>query len=342
MADGAQELADALVTITEHGLGADNTVSYIATGVIVSADGLILTVLDTVRPIRCLEVVVPGSTAYPASIVGFDPESRGTLLSIDASDLTHVSLESTAVPSEDEPVLLFDRHRDEGGLRVVDGRASPESYFPMQDLLFKLLPITNRDRGGISTIIANHDGILLGIGSGYLWYGTISPVISGPPPGKPNYALNAETLANIVDGHADLAIPDTPSRVALGRQSQSITRLDNGFARITVADPINDLLENLGDILAVVDPPQRAIRIVGSDPGERLEVVFITPQELRSHDGSSLGKARFATVWWNRGAGNPNLVLVGVHPKNIDAVFLVDDIGPIRSAVQTAVSGSTR
>jgi S1-C subfamily serine protease len=68
------------------------------TGVIVGADGLIVTAAHVVRGAQAVRVVLADGTSYPAHAVEFDPHRDVAIVSIDAHDLPTLPPETAAAP----------------------------------------------------------------------------------------------------------------------------------------------------------------------------------------------------------------------------------------------------
>lgn len=68
------------------------------TGVIVGADGLIVTAAHVVRAARMVQVVLADGASYPARAVEFDPHRDVAIVSIDAQNLPTLSPDAAAAP----------------------------------------------------------------------------------------------------------------------------------------------------------------------------------------------------------------------------------------------------
>ncbi len=90
----ASNVASSCVAIiAEQDVGAQKRkISSLGSGVIVSADGTILTNNHVVSKAERLYVSLKGRLAYPATIIGTDPETDLAVIKIEASDLPAASL----------------------------------------------------------------------------------------------------------------------------------------------------------------------------------------------------------------------------------------------------------
>jgi hypothetical protein len=337
----ARPLAGALVSVAIHPpADYDSPVSH-ATGLLVSADGLVLTVLDYTRPVDRIEVVPPDGGTQEASIEKVDARTGATLLKLALSD--GGGIEGLDLPyaeigpgdpsvSSGEPVLLLRQHPVRGEAVLLEGFASPNTDEITQDTRFALLPIGNR--GGNGALVVNREGRLLGMVGPHQWWGT-AILWGGPSPGPPWALVRATSLLSLLE--ADLAERASSLPAAISYHGQNWAKgIDSPVNRDLLSGPAQIAMNSLGGPAPVENLGQEPRSILGYGPGTVLELVYPHPQELRASGGEFLGQARYVAFWWDREDGKPDMVLCGAQPGRVGAAFLAEDLTELKTAVASA------
>ena len=335
--DKAESLVDALVSIVIH--RPDYAGSYVprADGLIVSADGLVLTVLDYSEPMDRLEIQVPGRGRFDATIERVDPRTGATLLRIDAAGLPFASLGDSATVGLGEPVVLLHRDEETGYLEVWEGYGAPATNEGSRDTLFALLPMGSIGRHG--SVVLNRDGGLLGMAGQWTWWGT-SYSSSGPAPGPARPAVKTDSLRQLLDEHVGEDMASIPAAVSY-HAIPATWQIDSPVTRGLLAEPARNAMESLEGVAEGVNVGRKDDDVLRGKPGHILELVFVQPQELRSQFGELLGEARYVAFWWGRENGEPDVVLCGAEPGYICGAFLAGDLSELK-AVLEAAPGSGR
>ncbi len=113
------------------------------------------------------------------------------------------------------------------------------------------------------------------------------------------------------------------------------------MTRELLAVPVEKALKNLGEPVPLENlgrHPQYVLRRVS---GTTLELLYATPQELRSADGELLGSARYIALWWDREGGAPDLVLCGTEDgSHLGAAFATHGLSSFEALMEGAPSSS--
>ena len=297
-------------------------------GLVVDPEGGVLTVLSFLEEITSVSVDVPGRGAFPARIERVDPRTGATLLSIEASALS-AAPPPTAGVAPGQPVLLLSRHDETGALIVAETFASPSINAP--DDLFALLRgyAPTQLRG---TVVATREGTPLGLaGERWSWSGS-GLALGGPAPGPDQAAVLLGSALRLLEADSpDDAV--TPAAVAYHGQSWG-RFLDGPAARTLLAGPVQDVLRNLGEPVALDGLGGRPSGLLRLMAGTVLHLAYPEPQELRSPDGTLLGSGRYIVLWWAREGGAPDLVLCGPDSRHLGAAFATHDLDAFAALIE--------
>ena len=326
---------DAIVSIAAYPPAGYGTSVPRSDGLLVSADGLVLTVLNYTQAIERIEVEVPGHGIHDATIERVDPSTGATLLTIDASGLPFSSLEGDAEVALGEPVWLLYHDLSTGKTAVQEGYAAPAINEGARDTMFALLH-AGFD-GYYGTLVVNRDGVLMGMVASWSWWGTwIAP--SGPPPGPDRPVIRSSHLRTFL-GQQPEDTSYMPVAVAYHGLGW-ISYKDSPLGRTILAGPLKDALRSLGEPASVEGLGQINRAVLGNKPGTVLELLFPQPQKLRTATGELVGEARYVAFWWDRGNGEPDVILCGAEPGYICGAFLARDLSELKAAVQAAPASS--
>ena len=287
---------------------------------LVVADGAVLTVLDHRWEISSLAVEVSGRGVFAAELERFDPRTGAALLTIQAEDLT-VAPGHRGRVAHVEPVLFLVRDEDGGELVVKETYASPSLNAP--DHLFAL----RRDytppyqRG---TVVVAADGTPIGLAShARRFYG--QSVVWGGLTLRYLPAVLLDSAIHLLERPpSHLGI--TPAAVAY-YGPERIPPVDGPVTRELLAEYVQEALRNLGESVPLEHLSRRPGSTRPPELGTILELLYATPQELRSADGELLGSARYIALWWDREGGAPDLILCGTDDGNhLGAAFATNGL----------------
>lgn len=339
--DAATPIANAVVPITVQVPYYYHVPSSHYSGLTVSADGLVLTVLDYTRPIEQIEVTVPGKGGYSATIQRVDPLTGATLLKIDASGLPFVTVTGSTSATYSEPVLVLSRSTDNGELNVSQSFAGFPSTAYAKDALFSLLPLGHASlgyAGNEGSVLLNRNGILLGMKGTSPWHDDVGPLILGGTRGRNRPAVKASYLAAFVQGKikSNTSAPVFVSSNVEGYWGTYPTVNQPDVLSI-LGDPVQKTIHSLGSLVRSEDIPS-SVKVVYSSrtSGTVLELAYAQPQELRSSDGKLVGLARYIAFLWGRGDGEPDIVLCGAQAGLFGGAFLASDLASLVHAAIAA------
>ena len=336
----AQYLIDALVSIDIHPPAYYTSSASHAYGLVVSADGLVLTVLDYSEPMERFEVQVPGMGRYDATIERVDPRTGATLLRIDGVGFPFASLEAGATVELGEPVVVLYRDTATGELVTKGGYGAPVINEGSKDTLLALLALGPIGRIGAS--IVNHDGEFLGMAGQWTWFGTgLAP--SGPPPGPDRPIVKISSLLTLLEDEVSEDAISVPAAVAYHSHTWEENRgwhIDSPLTRELLAESARKAMQSLGGPAEVEKLGQKDYAVLGDASGLMLELVYAEPQQLRSISGEILGEARYVAFWWGLEKGEPDVVLCGLEPGYICGAFLAGDLSELAEARQSAPKSS--
>jgi hypothetical protein len=328
--------ADSLVSVIVYPPAYYDENEYDVDGLIVGADGLVLTVLDYSEPMERIEVQVPGMGSYDATIERVDPSTNTTLLRIDASSLPFSSVEGDAAVALGEPVWLVHRDANTGKMVVREGYAAPATNEGSKDMLLALL--SAGPLGHTGSAVVNRDGELLGMVGQWTWWGTgFRP--HGPAPGPDRPVVKTSSLLSLLEDEMDEDSFFIPAAVA-HHGSGWTGPIDSPMTRELLAESARKAMQSLGGPAEVEKLGQQDRAVLRDASGTVLELVFAIPQELRLQSGESVGEARYVAFWWGRENGEPDVVLCGLEPGYICGAFLSGDLSELTEAAQAAPRSS--
>jgi serine protease Do len=186
--------------------------SALASGFIVSADGLIVTNRHVVAGARSVRVKLADGREVPAQVVGTDATTDIALLRVSAGRLTALRLESSGKVSVGDPVVAIGNPFGLGQsvtAGILSARARTLEEDPYIDFLQTDAAINLGNSGGP---LLSSDGAVIGVTTAIL-----SP--SGGSVGL-GFAIPAETVASVV---AELKAHGRVNRGYLGIEVQAMT-----------------------------------------------------------------------------------------------------------------------
>ena len=301
---------------------------------LIVADRAVLTVLDLIDEVASLSVSVSGRVVFTAELERFDPRTGAALLTIGARDLVLAPRKSGTV-AHGEPVLLLSRDEDSGELAVNETYASPSLNAP--DHLFALHAdyAPNVQWG---TVVVAGDGTPIGLaGHGRRWYG--QQIVHGQIGGTDRPAMLLDSALRLIES----APPNTgitPVAVVY-HGAASRGHVDGPVTRELLAVPVEKALKNLGEPVPLENLGRHPRYVLRRVSGTTLELLYATPQELRSADGELLGSARYIALWWDREGGAPDLVLCGTEDgSHLGAAFATHGLSSFEALMEGAPSSS--
>ncbi|MDP2949240.1 MAG: serine protease [Chloroflexota bacterium] len=343
----AQPLADVLVSVAVHRpMNYERPANYgiyasRSDGLVVSPDGLVLTVLDYSEPIGRIEVQTPGRGSFDGTIERADPITGATLLKTGASGLPFATLKAGATESNGEPVVLLGRDPNTINLVHAGYAGLARSYTSPDTPFFTLLPIGHMGVEG--SVVVNRDGEFLGMSGLWPWYGTGPAPTGGPPPGPARPAVKASALLALLQGRLAQGADSIPAAVSYhGNDGRGWSAsADWPAPGESLEGPAGDAMRSVGGLADVGSLDGWAYNVLGYKPGTALEFAYAQPQELRSADGKLLGEARYVAFWWSREGGQPDVVLCGTEPGRFGGAFVAGDLEPLRVAVKSAMNATS-
>ncbi|MGH9173531.1 MAG: hypothetical protein ACRD1H_04195, partial [Vicinamibacterales bacterium] len=298
-------------------------------GLVIDPSGKVLTVFPHLATVADVFVDLPGKGIVKAEVSRFDPRTGAALLNIEADSLIAAPMTLARI-QPGQPVLTL--AREDGVVRATEAYSSPITNAP--DDLFTLFGV-NESPG---TVVVTRDGALVGLtAGGRPWVG--AQYISG---GSARSARRisgvlTESAMSLLDGEPKGA-EHIPIGVAYHGPGWG-SLIDGPLTRELVAQPVRDVLDNLGQPVAVEGLGGRIGQIVGHSPSTVLELIFASHRELRSQDGELLGSSRYVVLWWDRGEGLPDLVLCGDDPEHVGAAFASEGLASLAPILDQAPPG---
>ena len=108
-----------------------------------------------------------------------------------------------------------------------------------------------------------------------------------------------------------------------------------------MAEYVQEALRNLGESVPLEHLSRRPGSTRPPELGTILELLYATPQELRSADGELLGSARYIALWWDKEGGAPDLILCGTDDGNhLGAAFATNGLRSFEALMEGAPSSS--
>ena len=299
---------------------------------LVVADGTVLTVLDLMEEIASLSVTVSGRGVFTAELERFDPRTGAALLTIQAEDLT-VAPGHRGRVAHGEPVLFLVRDEDGGELVVKETYASPSLNAP--DHLFALRRDSPLPTGHCGVAA---DGTPIGLASHARRFYGQSVVWGG---------LSLRYLPAVLLDSAIHLLERPPSHLgitpaAVAYYGPDLTRpVDGPVTRELLAEYVQEALRNLEESVPLEHLSRRPGSTRPPELGTILELLYATPQELRSADGELLGSARYIALWWDRGGGAPDLILCGTDGgSHVGAAFATHGLDSFEALMEEVPSSS--
>ena len=301
---------------------------------LVVADGAVLTVLDLMEEVASLSVTVSSRGVFAAELERFDPRTGAALLTIGARDLVVAPRKSLTV-AHGQPVLLLSRDEDNGELVVNETYASPSLNAPAH--LFALhADYAPHVQWG--TVVVAGDGTPIGLaGHGRRWYG--QQAVHGQIGGTDRPAMLLDSALHLIES-APRDTDITPAAVVY-HGAASTGHVDGPVTRELLAVPVQKALKNLGEPVPLENLGRHPRYVLRRVSGTTLELLYATPQELRSADGELLGSARYIALWWDREGGARDLVLCGTDEgDHLGAAFAAHDLSSFEALMEGAPSSS--
>ena len=140
--------------------------------------------------------------------------------------------------------------------------------------------------------------------------------------------------------HSPSHLGITPA--ALSYYGLDLTRpVDGPVTRELLAVPVQEALKDLGEPVPLESLSKRPGSTRPPELGTILELLYATPQELRSADGELLGSSRYIALWWDREGGAPDLVLCGTDGgTHVGAAFATHGLDSFEALMDGVPSSS--
>jgi S1-C subfamily serine protease len=216
------QILDAVVKLRSHVPADARTASYLGTeregsGVVIDADGLIVTIGYLITEAMAVEIVPSGGKSMQATVVGFDTESGlGLVRALGELEAKPIALGQAAEAAEKAPVLIASHGGFEAAQpAVVVSRRPFAGYWEylLDSAIFTAPP--HREWGGAALLSA--EGKLLGIGS--LIVGDARP---GEQPVPGNMFVPVDALRPVLADLLSNGRPAGPPRPWLGINAQEV------------------------------------------------------------------------------------------------------------------------
>jgi hypothetical protein len=312
---------------------ADSNCQLLASGLIVRADGAVLTVLNYEDPIDPLVIFAPDRGSWPATIVAVDPRTSATLLKIDGHDLPMALLGDSDQLTQAQSVTVR-------GWEYLDDQASPyrrqdstidlSNPFSQEHLTFNLEwrddPAAIQWRVGQGGAVVDEQGRAVGLTATYYVHG---PRIMG---------LNASAIA--LNTALDLLAPDVAQREWA---TWPVTWQANSGAghsmmacgtycdmNAQVARAAQQAFGYLGATIPIAAPITNTWELAAG--GQTLNLLYPRPIEL--HGSDKTVSARLVVIRWNEDGTLPR-VYWGTQPTQLDGAFSLNgDLTSLQKLVQ--------
>lgn len=208
-------------------------------GIVVSPDGQILTVSSLMLEGTALRAVMPDGTSYPAKVIRRDPRRQLALLKIEAVDLPHFTLGSSADLHEGDwvfaaanPFKVADGPEPVSISRgIVSARTNLAARRRAQDFSYEgpvlLIDALVANPGAAGGALFDVEGHLVGLIG--------KPVTARRTNTWLNYALPVEELAAFVHGPAESPPASPEANIANSKNGEVVApRLDLGIRMFDV------------------------------------------------------------------------------------------------------------
>jgi hypothetical protein len=297
----------------------DGNCQLLASGLIVRADGAVLTVLNYEAPIDPLVVFAPDRGAWPATIVAVDPRTSATLLKIDGRDLPVTPTGNSDQLTQAQSVTVRGwEYRDDqtSPYRRQDSATDLTNPFSQEHLTFNLEwrddPAVIQWRVSQGGAVVDEQGRAVGLTATYYIHG---PRIVG---------LNASAIA--LNTALDLLAPDVVQREwvtwPVTWQANSGAGHSMGACNLycdtnaQVARAAQQALGYLGSTISSAAPITDMWSLAAG--GQTLNLLYPRPIEL--HGSDQTVSARLVVFRWNEDGTLPR-VYWGKQPTQLDGAF---------------------
>jgi serine protease Do len=306
-------------------------------GVIVRADGYIVTNNHVVENMEGLQVILNDRRTFDAEIVGRDPSTDVAVLKIDSSDLPVAQLAADGEVQVGEWVLALGnplglQFTMTAGIVSAMGRANlniinrGENPYAIEDFIQTDAAINPGNSGGP---LVNIDGHVIGINTAiasqtgrYMGYG---------------FAIPITIVRNVMD---QLIENGSVERAVLGVSIQAVTPLDQEALGLQTADGV--LIADFDS--RVADNPARK---AGVQPRDVVMAVdgqpVSTPSQLQQQIAFHKPGDKVELTVWRDGRERKIEVTLGERPAPPESVtqFVNQDRGELESALGMEVEGLT-
>ena len=331
---------DAIVQVNQYRPDEGSERAHVASGVVLSEARYVATVLDFSQPLGCPEVVLRNGPTLPARIIALHQMSGAAILEVSGDGIPRGVSESVRVVQSETAVRIYSSSSD-GSLTALDGAATVAGS--------ETLWILARGQGPASgdPIFDTEAGFVGMVVHGDQGKGALPDLRPGGAPklrpytglSGPHVALSAPALMQLAQGETDGDLLNTPVVVRFFGASSLIRSPIGG-------DPVA-IGEKVAGYLRALDRPAEIEGLGGSlrgilkgmkepYPAFNLELLYPISQPLETSDDTLLGVARYFVLWWDRGAGKPDLILAGSSPEQITHAFEADGVEELWSRVQAA------
>jgi hypothetical protein len=297
----------------------DGNCQMLANGLIVRADGAVLTVLNYEAPIDPLVVFAPDRGAWPATIVAVDPRTSATLLKIDGHDLP-------VTPTGNSDQLTQAQSVTVRGWEYLDDQTSPyrrqgsaidlASPFSQEHLTFNLEwrddPAAIQWRVSQGGAVVDEQGRAVGLTATYYIHGPRIQALSASA-----IALNTalDLLASDVAQREWAMWPVTwQANSGAGHSMDACGTYCDMNAQ--VARAAQQALGYLGSTIPIAAPITNTWGLAAG--GQTLNLLYPRPIEL--HGSDQTVSARLVVIRWNEDGTLPR-VYWGTQPTQLDGAF---------------------
>jgi S1-C subfamily serine protease len=311
----------------------DGNCQMLASGLIVRADGAVLTVLNYEDPIDPLVVFAPDRGSWPATIVAVDPRTSATLLKIDGHDLPIAPLGDSSQLTQTQTVTVHGWEYPDDQTSLYRRQVSAidlSNPFSQEHLTFNLEWRGDSDtiqwRSSQGGAVVDEQGRAVGLTATYYVHG---PRIIG-------LGASAVTLNTALDLLASDVVQREWAMWPVTWQANSGTghSMDECGTycdmNAQVARAAQQALGYLGATIPIATPITNTWELAAG--GQTLNLLYPRPIEL--HGSDQTVSARFVVIRWNENGTLP-CVYWGTQPTQLDGAFSVNgDLTSLQNLIQ--------
>ena len=331
---------DAVVQVNQYRPGEGSERTHVASGVVLEEASYVATVLDFSQPLGCPEVVLRNGNVLPARVIALHQMSGAAILEVSGDGIPQGVSKSAKVVRSETAVRIYSSSPD-GSLTALDGAATVAG----SETLWILArgpgpafgdPIFDTEAGFVGMVVHGDEG-----------KGALPDLRPGGAPKPrpytglraPRVAMSAAALMQLSQGETEDDLLNTPVVVRFFGIT-SLIRSPIGGDPVAIGEKVAGYLREL-DRPVDIGGFGGSLRSIFKGmrepyPTFNLELLYPISQPLETSDGTLLGVARYFVLLWDRGAGQPDLILAGSSPDLITHAFEADGIDELWSHVQAA------